>query len=445
LQSHTLAGLLALAHVQLSPHWQFAPHLQSHTLAGLLALAHVQLSPHLQLDPHLQSHVPDAGADTDMLELLRIFNFDLWSELKFVWHMCSRQESILLLLLVVASSTQTHAAIVARSLWENATDGELPQNASSPQQLNYFGGDYGSRKDMSARMDGGRLCADSNATNIFVLLNVVPAAIANGTMGVKMSVADSSLVLVSANRLASVLLTRSGSTFRAGIVPFLHERLDVAQLAELPRLRPDDSIAVVFQWSARNAANVTSLRDSNLRIFLDGNSTAAFDINEFHGPILKEAPADDADMFSVRARPNTRGLCVASMFLANTVMEPQEAFSLLRVAVRVTVAVGATTITTTATALKETAPSSNAAVLGGAIGGTVAVLLLLLLVLLLIFKLRNRHGSRADRPREELNQVQAGAGGASTGAIANRDYVVLPTAGQMATLSPDYGDGKFEI
>jgi hypothetical protein len=70
LQSHTLAGLLVLAHVQLSPHWQFAPHLQSHTLAGLLVLAHVQLSPHWQLEPHLQSHRDIVVADFQ-------FRFDL--------------------------------------------------------------------------------------------------------------------------------------------------------------------------------------------------------------------------------------------------------------------------------------------------------------------------------------------------------------------------------
>jgi hypothetical protein len=280
-----------------------------------------------------------------------------------------------------------------------------------------------------------------------VLLNVVPAAIANGTMGVIMSVTDSSLVLVSANRLVSVLLTRSGSLFLVGVVPFLHQRLDVARLAELPQLRPDDSIAVVFQWSARNASNVTSLRDSNLRIFLDGNGTAAFDINDYSGSILKEAPAGDQDKFSVRASPNTRGLCVASMFLADNVMEPEEAFALMRVSARetstatttTTAITTTTTTTTTTTVFSEIAPpSSNAAVVGGVIGGTVAVLLLLLVIVCLLRK--RRSGTAA--ANGELDQVQAGN---SDSASTNTNYVVLPTAGQMAELSPDYGKGKFEI
>jgi hypothetical protein len=246
-----------------------------------------------------------------------------------------------------------------------------PQTTPSLAFFRMFGDD--GRPAPSFFIRAGRFCVNTTDSNAYLdSICYHPSMVhLRSSLGWVERMKSGSLATVSYKEA-----TKGSANYAVGLFPRHKGPREHPQdrLASLAQMRIDlvESVSAVFTWSGSNLNDPRQLVGSRLKIFLAGNATAAFDMNQFNNTLGQPDTTDTTMDAIVQMRRDTQHFCIARLVVADEVMQPADAFASLLTILHPTTTTR-TTATTTSRALLVSDTVSIAMTLSNAtVTGSVA-------------------------------------------------------------------------
>jgi hypothetical protein len=277
---------------------------------------------------------------------------------------------------VLAAVCAVSGEVLFTSDWHLRPDRRLDPTAGGSDDFVGFtsiDGMASSRDTWDLRLRGGALCTTTNSSNMFFTPNFVgfSPTLRGGTLAVRLSATSvAEFHLTVSNFFTLAVSADDPRSFKMFGMPSGRSALldppsfRIQQLAvPMPRDASEPQMQVVMTWS-----NTSSLLASGLRVFLNENATAAFDIADHKST---PAPTTSSRINRLNARFDTKNLCLHALIAANESMTAGQAFQLLAAVTAKTTTTTTTTSTTSTTqGAGTTAPGTVAMTATIASGGT---------------------------------------------------------------------------